>query len=190
MYYRGYRTSVTEQAITQLEQVQASVGLGEREAAKTQLYQYLDRFEGSVYALEARLVLGQLLLEDGAPDEAIDVLAPGVRALEQEPIGIQAAFLMAGAYEEAGRTEEAERLFLRIADAAELTFQLREALSGAARIRAESGDLNGAAELYEEGLATMELGDPERSFWEMRLAEVTARSTTPGGGSTEDPGTA
>ena len=175
LYYVNYRSSLTDQAITQLEQVQSTVGFGDRELAKTQLNQYLSQFEGTVYVLEARLILGQLLLEDGDPEGAMEALAPAVRAMDDEPIGIQAAFLMASAYEEAERLEDAERLFLRIADTSDLSFQIREALSGAARLRTGAGDYSGAAELYRDVLATMDEGDPARSYWEMRLAEVSAR---------------
>jgi len=176
LYYRSYRASVKEQAVAELEQVQSAVGFGDREAAKAQLYQYLERFDGTIYALEARLVLGQVLLEEGSPEEAIEALAPAVRTMEDEPVGVQAAFLMAAAYEEGGRLEEAERLFLRIAGAAELSFQVREALSGAARLRTTAGNFSGAAQLYEQILETLAEDDPERSYWEMRLAEVSHRS--------------
>ncbi len=175
-YYFGYRGTVREQAIAQLEQVQAAAGMGDRDEARAQLYQYLERFDGTVYALEARLTLGQLLLEGEESESAIEVLAPAVREMDRQPVGIQAAFLMAAAYEEAGRIEEAERLFLRIADRSELMFQVREALSGAARLRSQEGDYAGAAELYRDVLATMEEEDPARSYWEMLLAEASAHS--------------
>ena len=176
LYYRNYRSSWEEQAVAQLEQVQAAFSYGDRETAKAQLNQYLSQFEGTVYALEARLILGQALLEEGTPEEAIEVLAPAVRKMDSEPIGIQAAFLLAAAYEEAGRPEEAERQFLRISNTSELRFQVHEALAGAARIRTAAGDLAGAAELYEEVLSSLEEGDPQRGFWEMRHAEVLGRS--------------
>ena len=172
MYYVKYRSSWEEQAVARLEQVQSTMGFGERETAKADLHQYVEQFEGTVYALEARLTLGQALLEDGTPEEAIDVLAPAVREMASQPIGLQAGFLMAAAYEESNQPEEAERLYLRLANSSELTFQVYEALSGAARLRTAAGDKAGAAELYEEVLSTMEEGDPQRGFWEMRLAEV------------------
>jgi predicted negative regulator of RcsB-dependent stress response len=175
IYYKNYRSSWEEQAVARLGQVQATFGFGDRETAKADLYQYMDQFEGTVYALEARLILGQALLEDGTPEEAIEVLAPAVREMSTEPIGVQAAFLLAASYEEAGRPEEAETQFLRIASTSELSFQIYEALSGAARIRTSAGDLAGAAELYEEVLSTLEENDPQRGFWEMRLAEVAGR---------------
>lgn len=172
IYYKNYRSSWEEQAVTRLEQVQAAFGFGDRETAKASLAEYVDQFEGTVYAMEARLVLGQAYLEDGTPDQAIEALAPAVREMNTEPIGIQAAFLLAAAYEEAGRPDDAETLFLRIANTSDLPFQVSEALAGAARIRAAAGDLPGAAELYQDILADMDAGDPQRGFWEMRLAEV------------------
>lgn len=175
LYFRSWQAAQIERAVAQLEQVQQSVAYGEREAAKASLNQFIQAFEGTPYELEARLLLGQVLLEEGTPEEAIDALAPAVREMDSEPIGIQAAFLMAAAYEEAGRVEEAERMFLRISNTAELTFQIREAVSGAARIRARQGNFAGAADLYREVLDDMESDDPERSYWEMRLAEASAR---------------
>ena len=45
-------------------------------------------------------------------------------------------------------------------------------LSGAARLRLKAGDREGAAELFQDIISTYEEGDPDRGFWEMRLAEV------------------
>jgi predicted negative regulator of RcsB-dependent stress response len=174
VYYSNYRATLQDQAVARLEQVQTTLAFGDRETAVADLRQYLEQFDGTVYALEARLVLGQALLEDGAPEEAIDVLAPAVREMNTQPIGIQAGFLLAAAYEDAGRNEDAENLFIRIGNTAELNFQIREALSGAARIRLRAGDKEGAAELFEEIISTFEEGDPDRGFWQMRLAEVSA----------------
>jgi len=175
MYYRAWKTTQIDRAVAQLEQVQQAVSFGEREAAKASLNQFIAAFEGTPYVLEARLLLGQVLLEDGSPGEAIDALAPAVREMDSEPIGIQAAFLMAAAYEEDGRLDEAERMFLRISNTAELTFQIREAISGAARLRAAQGNYAGAVELYQEVLDGMEAEDQERNYWDMRLAEAQAK---------------
>lgn len=172
IYYKNYRSNWQEQAITRLEMVQSEFAFGARETAMLDLYEYLDQFEGTVYALEARLTLGQALLEDAKPEEAIEALAPAVREMGSQPIGVQAGFLLAAAYEEAGRDDEAEQTFRRIANTSELNFQIQEALAGAARLRTKAGDPSGAAELYEEVISSMEEGDPQRGFWEMRLAEV------------------
>lgn len=176
IYYGKWHETQTERAVAQLEQVQQSVSFGDPETARAALNQYIEAFQDTPYALEARLMLGQVLLEDGNPEEAMDALAPAVREMDAHPIGIQAGFLMAAAYEQAGRKDEAERMFLRVANTAELEFQIREAMAGAARVRADEGDFAGAAELYEEVLAGMDPEDPNRSYWEMKMAEYQARS--------------
>ncbi len=176
VYYKNYRSNWEEQAVQRLEQVQSAFSFGDREQAEADLHQYLSQFEGTVYALEARLVLGQALLEDGKPDEAVEVLAPAVREMSSQPIGVQAGFLLASAYEEAGRRADAEQLYLRIANTTDLNFQVQEALGEAARLRTEDGDYAGAADLYREVLDALDDGDPQRGFWEMRLGEATARS--------------
>ena len=176
MYYRNWKAAQTQRAVAQLELVQQAVAFGEREEAKASLNQYLAAFQGTPYAMEARLLLGQVLLEEDDPQGAIDALSPVVREMNSEPIGLQAAFLMASAYEEADQLDEAERLFMRIANTAQMTFQIREALAGAARIRTRLGNFSGAMELYEEVLGAMEETDQERSYWEMRLEEVSAKT--------------
>jgi predicted negative regulator of RcsB-dependent stress response len=176
VYYQNWKAAQTQRAVSQLEQVQQAVAFGEREEAKASLNQYLASFEGTPYAMEARLLLGQVLLEEEDPEGAMEALSPAVREMAAEPIGLQAAFLMAAAYEEADRLDEAERLFLRIANTAEMNFQIREALAGAARIRTRLENFSGAIELYEEVLGGMEENDPERSYWELRLQEASARS--------------
>lgn len=178
VYYTNYRTSVEDQAVARLEQVQQTLSFGEPEAARAELQQYIDRFQGTVYALEARVLQGELLLEQDDSEAAMDVLAPAVQAMDNEPIGIQAAFLMAAAYEEAGRLEDAERLYLRIADTSDMGFQVREALADAARIRSDAGDHQGAVDLLTDVLATLDEESPERQMWEMRLAEARARANS------------
>ncbi|MGW8268550.1 MAG: YfgM family protein, partial [Longimicrobiales bacterium] len=174
IYVQRVRENRLQQAVAQLEQVQQAVAYGEREAAKASLNQYLATFEGTPYALEARLVLGQVYLEESNPEAAVETLAPAVREMDTAPVGLQAAFLLAAAYEDMGRPDEAERTFLRIANTADMTFQIREALAGAARIRSNQGDHAGAVELYEDVLRDMDENDQERSYWEMKLQEAAA----------------
>ena len=67
LYYANYRASWEDRAVAQLEQVTASMGFGDRETAKADLFQYVDQFEGSVYSLEARLTLGGQLRARARP---------------------------------------------------------------------------------------------------------------------------
>lgn len=174
IYYVGYREDVTQQAVVQLEQIQQGMAMGDPETAKAELAQYVDRFAGTPYAAEARLLLGQLYLESDQTPQAIEVLE-GSDISIREPIGAQLAVLRAKAYEAAGQLQAAEETFLQVADRAELGFQRTEALEAAARVRLQQDNPEGAAELYRQILDGLDEGDPQRGRYEMLLAEMRAR---------------
>jgi tetratricopeptide (TPR) repeat protein len=92
------------------------------------------------------------------------------------PLEMQAATLLAAAYEQDGQAGEAEEIYLTIADRSDLDFQVRDALAAAARIRTERGDAEGALELYDRVIESLEEGAPERGLFEMRIEEI--RSAT------------
>lgn len=177
LYYYNYRQSLHMEAAAELERVQQVVGSQDVESARSELQTYIERFGDTPYAVEARLLLAELHLQEDAPTEAVNVLEPAADGAISDPLALQAAFLLATAYEEAEREEQAEELYLRIADAAELTFQRREALAGAARLRESEGDYAGAADLYRRILDTFdEEGDAsaEQRIYQLRLAEMQA----------------
>lgn len=174
-YYIGYRASLTEQAVTELERVQATIGMGDSEGARGQLQTYLERFGGTPYALEARLLLGQLNLQAGEPEQAISALEP-LRSSLQNPVAIQGLALLAAAYEEAGRTSDAVAAYRRVAAEADLDFQAHEALMNAGRLLAADGDLAGAEAVYGELLAELDDTHPMRGVVELRRAELAARA--------------
>jgi hypothetical protein len=91
----------------------------------------------------------------------------------RDPLELQAASLLGVAYEQDKRWDDAEAVYLRIADRSELDFQVRDALAAAARIREQRGNDAGAAELYRRILANMDPNAQNRGLYEMRLAEVT-----------------
>lgn len=174
LYYNSYRSQLQEQAVEQLETIYQSVAINDVEGAKVDLATYLDRFGGTPYEGEARLLLGELYLESGEPQQALAVLEP-LGSSPRAAIELQGATLLAAAYEQEERWEEAEETYLEIADRAELSFQIRDALASAARIRAEYlDDPDGAIELYEEVLAELDENAPERGRYEMRIAEIRA----------------
>lgn len=172
-YYVGFRQSTETRAANSLEEIQQTLALGDPESAKGRLAQFLDQFGGTPSAGEARLTLAQLYLQTGDPEEAVQVLAPMARDLSA-PINQQGAYLLAQAYEDEGRFDAAEDLYLRIANQADLEFQVRDALQAAARIRTRNGDFDGALNLLEELMAGLEPGDPLRPEIEMRIAELEA----------------
>ena len=170
-YYRSYRAQLIDQAAQQLETIHQSIAINDTEGAKIDLATFLDRFGGTAYEGEARLVLGELYLNDGQPQQALAVLEP-LGTSPNEPIEFQGAALLATAYEQEGRLSEAEATYLGIADRSDLDFQVRNALAAAARIRGEQGDLDGAVELYERILSDLEENAPERGLYEMRIQEI------------------
>jgi predicted negative regulator of RcsB-dependent stress response len=175
IYYANYRRAMAVQASNELEAIHQSVSLGDTEGAKQELIVYLERFGGSPYAAEARMLLGELYLAGEEAQQAQAVLEP-LAASPRRPIELQTAALLGAAYEQEERWDEAEAVYLRIADRSDLDFQIRDALASAARIRANHGNPQGAAELYERILEDMDENEPERGLYEMRLAELTATS--------------
>lgn len=172
LYYNSYRSQLTNQATEQLETIYQSVAINDIEGAKVDLATFLDRFGGTPYEAEARLLLGELYLESGEPQQAMAVLEP-LGSSPRAAIELQGAGLLAAAYEQEERWAEAEEAYLRIADRSELDFQIRDALAAAARIRAEHLDNpDGAVELYEEVLAQLDDNAPQRGLFEMRIQEI------------------
>ena len=130
-----------------------------------------------LYEGEARLVLGELYLESGDPQQALAVLEP-IGQRPGSPVELQGARLLAQAYEQEGRWDEAEDTYLSIASRSDLDFQIRDALVAAARIRSAQGDGDGAIELYEEVLEDLDQNSPERGQYEMRIEEIRSGSNT------------
>jgi len=175
LYYQSYRSQLRDQAAEQLETIHQSIAIRDVEGAKVDLATFLDRFGGTPYEGEARLMLGELYLEGGESQQALAVLGP-LGTSPRRPIEFQGASLLGAAYEQEGRLAEAEETYLDIADRSELDFQIRDALASAARIRWLQGDGAGAIALYERVLENMELTAPERGVYEMRIEEIRASS--------------
>ena len=93
--------------------------------------------------------LARLYLDSGDPQQALAVLGP-IGGSPGSPIALKAARLLAQAYEQEGRWQEAEDTYLAIAESSELDFQVQDALVASARIRNSQGDGVGAIELYRK----------------------------------------
>lgn len=174
LYFINTRGASQEQATLQLEQIQQAVEMGQRAGATDQLQSFLVQHGGTDVGQEARLLLGQLHLEANEAEQAIAALEPAMRSL-RHPVAIQSGLLLGVAYELADRPEEAEETYLRVGQQSDMDFQRRDALGSAARIRTSRGDLEGAATLYREILATFDGDDPDRGLYEMRLSEIEVR---------------
>lgn len=177
LYYVDWRQNQAEAAVAELERIAQSVGVSDPEATKISLEQYLERFAGTPYGAEARLLLAQLYLDGGQAGQALTTLQ-GADASLRDPLGVQLASLRARALEAQDQPEQAEALYLRIADEADLDFQKFGALTDAARIRMSTGDYAGAAELYQRLLDEGDFAGEDRGLYEMRLGEALARAGT------------
>jgi len=177
LYYRSYRGSLDQQAAQQLELVYQSVAIQDTEGAIGQLVTFIERFGGTAYAGEARLLLGDLYLRSDRAEQALAVLEP-IGVSPRSPIDLQGASLLAAAYEQVGRPQEAEATYMGIVDRSDMDFQVRNALAAAARIRRDRGDAAGAIQLYERALEGLDAEDPQRGLYEMRIAEIQAATST------------
>ncbi len=173
LYYGDYKDNLNQQAASQLELIQRRIDSGDRAGAVPDLQVYLQRFGSTAMAGEARVTLAQITAELGDPTEAAIILEP-VAGDVGEPMGAQAAALLAAIYEDEGNMAAAEALYMRLADRAELSFQVRDALADAARLRASRGDVAGAIALYDRLLGELDENDPTRGVVEMRRAELSA----------------
>jgi predicted negative regulator of RcsB-dependent stress response len=173
--WSGARERQLQEAGIRLESLQATLYSGDPEAAKVGFSQYLEQFGDTPYAGEAGIVLARLYLDSDQPELAIRSLER-VGLTLSDPLGAEALMLEAKAREVSGDLASAEETFMRIADGASMAFQRQDAAAQAARVRAARGDLEGAAELYRGIVAELEVGDADRGFYEMRLAEVEAEN--------------
>lgn len=173
VYYGNYQGSLNTAAAAQLEQLQQRLEQGDQAGVQADLQLYLERFSGTPFAGEARVALAQITAGMGDPNGAAEILEP-VAGDVDEPLGAQAAGLLAAISEDAGNLQVAEGLYERLADRAGLGFQVQDALADAARVKRDQGDLAGALALYDQLLEEMDEIDPGRGVVEMRRAEVVA----------------
>ena len=174
LYYVNYRSGLSQRASSELLELRQVAASGDIPNAVLQLDGFVNRFDGTPAANEARLLLGQLQLAQGNAPQAVEAVRPLVD--ENDPLlSASAGLLLAGAYEAAGQAEQAEQAYLRVAESAEMEFQQREALEDAARIRVAEGNTAGAVELYDRLIGMAPEGSPDRDVYEMRRAEITAR---------------
>ncbi|TVP54362.1 MAG: hypothetical protein EA351_13365 [Gemmatimonadales bacterium] len=172
IYFLTQRSQQYEQAATELEMVQQVAAMSPTPEAVAEIEGYLVRFGGTPYGIEARLLLAEILLEDGNPEAAIETLletAPSFR----NSLRLQATFLLAVAYEDAERWDDAAEVYSALKERGEFTFQRREAGEGLARVLLAQGDTTGATDAFRALLDIEPADSPLRDYFEMRLAELT-----------------
>ena len=129
--------------------------------------------EGDKTELESSELLGRAYLEAGQPQQAIETVQPLARNVGSD-LGPNAALLQATAHEAAENPAQAEAIYLRIGDDARFLFQRQNGIENAARIRLQSNNPAGAAELYERLVEMTPEESAERQVFEMRAGEARA----------------
>lgn len=175
VYIGDRQEAKLDQAASRLTALQTSLNMGDPEAAKVGISQYLEEFADTPYGAEAALTLARLYMDTDQPDLALRALDRVDFALG-EPMGAQAFLLRGKAQEATGDLEAAEETFLAVASDARMAFERTEGRAQAARVRTTMGNYAGAADLYEDILDGLEPSDPERGVYEMRLGEVEAQA--------------
>jgi predicted negative regulator of RcsB-dependent stress response len=167
--YRNYRADLGENAASELNRVRQTVLSGNKQLAISDLTKFVAMYGKTPAGVEARTMLAQMHLSMNQPQQAVTAIQPVADDVEESPA---AAFLLAGAYEALKQPEKAEEAYLKIADEAKFGFEKREALERAAGVRVERGNTAGAIELYNRALETLPEDSPDRTIYEMRIAEL------------------
>ncbi|HEV2129965.1 MAG TPA: tetratricopeptide repeat protein [Longimicrobiaceae bacterium] len=176
VYYRWDQANRLERAATEFMFLEQTAASGNVALATRDIQQFIQRFDGTPYADEARVLLGQIHMQQGEPQQAVEALRDLPGRIRRSPVGVQGALLLGSAHAAAGDTAAAVATYTRVADEARLDFQREEALNSAALLREQAGDYTRAAELYRQLIGMTEEGSFERSLYEMRLAEAEGRA--------------
>jgi len=115
--------------------------------AASELARIVENYSGTNAAAEARLVLAQVRLQQGQPQQAVDLLrdfAPSASATFRA----QAYGLLGAAYENLGRPREAAEAYQTGSERARMDFLKAQMLSDAGRAWAAAGDTAKAIVVY------------------------------------------
>jgi len=170
-FYFGQRSDRMSQAAAELDTLQQVLPFAPMEEWSRQFDEYLTKHAGTPFEAEARLVYGEMLLQEGRAEDALGVLrsvAPGYRT----PLEVQSTFLLAVAQEQLENWNEAARIYGELETRAQFTFQRREATEGLARVALAQGDTAAAVSAFQRLVAGAGDDGVMRSMYEMRLAEL------------------
>lgn len=174
-YYMDYRHRVQQAASAELRNIRTQLQTGDPTQVVDQLRNFLVQFGDAPNAREARVLLAQSLLQVNRAGEAIE---PARRAMGEldDILSMRAGFLLGAAYEETGDTASAIDVYERIGRTVDYRVQRTRALEAAARLQAARGNVARALAIYEQLKEMTPADAPARSFYEMREAELRARS--------------
>ena len=172
--YLNYRADLAERAAVRLDELRLVSQSAPPEQLRAELAAYVDQFSSTPQGDEARLILAEMELQRDSADAAIRLIEPIVDPAA-DPLGYNAAWMLAVAEEQRGNLEAAAAWYERLARAAPHEFQRRGARAARARLHVYAGEYAAAEAIYDELAAAKDAaGDAE--LYALRLGEVRARA--------------
>lgn len=170
-YLKGQREAQAAQELLALRQNPAvATAAGSREVET-----FIQQYDGTTEADEARLMLAELRMNAGNPRGAISELTE--LAGSGSTLAPQAGMMLGSAHAQAGDRPAAIRAYEAAAEKSRLRYQRFEALGQAALQHEVGGNYAGAAEIYRRLLAEAEPNSQQATVVEMRMTEALARAT-------------
>lgn len=173
LYYVNFKESVRVLAAGDLATLRSRAA--SPETLVPDLEAYIQRFDGTASADEARLLLARTYLDTDRAAEAGRVVA-AVDARLNRPVGRAARTLLGAAQEAEGNAEAALATYQSLATQSRFAFQRREAGAAAARVLVGLGRLDEAAAIYATIAEEAADEDPaEAGVYRLRLGEINGR---------------
>lgn len=183
-YWQSYQQNLEQRASSQLSTLQSQLAQGGTSgmAVADSLQSFLQRFEGTEAARDARILLARQQIVQDQDSAAVATIRPVAGEHPPDsPIGFAARSLLADAQVAAGDTAAAVSTLEELAQDARFPFQRREASAERASLLAGSGRLQEARRIYER-LAEEASGTEAGNLYAVRLGEIEARLASEGDG--------
>ncbi|HYW11359.1 MAG TPA: tetratricopeptide repeat protein [Longimicrobium sp.] len=170
-YLKGQREAQAAQELLALRQNPAvATAAGSREVET-----FIQQYDGTMEADEARLMLAELRMNAGNPRGAISELTK--LASGGSTLAPQAGMMLGSAHAQGGDRAAAIRAYEQAAEKSRLRYQRFEALGQAALQHEVGGNHAAAAEIYRRLLGEAEPNSQQATVVEMRMTEALARAT-------------
>jgi len=174
--YLNYRADLAERAAVRLDEIRVASQSAPADELRSQLATYVEQFGSTRQGDEARLLLAEMELQRSNVDAAIRLVEPVVDPGD-DPLGYNAAWMLAVAEEQRRDLATAADWYERLATAAPHEFQRRRARAARARIHLYAGEYEAAEAIYAELAAAGDAAAGEESeIYAVKLGEVRARA--------------